>query len=199
MNRARILILGAGERVRQDLLPVLVALGYQDSDLLILRKNNDQLLEFPQFMCTTMNGPKIKGFNPELIISCLPTVETIKVIREVMIFTCPYHLFVDTPITKIYRDLIELNTPKGVSVLEDNHLVFFASQLAKVQPRLIFVKKALYDYHGVALLSKTFGKPSKRHFKIRIRNFLFLTFKVGNTIVIWMGPRKYDKIGRAHV
>lgn len=194
MNKPRILILGAGKRVKQDVLPVLMHLGYQHSDLLILRKNHKQLTEFPQISCIQMNNYRLAEFNPELIISCLPTSETIEVIRKILNITAPKHLFVDTPVSKIYEDLSKLEVLSGISVLEDNHLVFFGNQLkiAKSEPRLIFVRKGLYDYHGVALLSRIFGKTSNIFFKIRVRSFLILVFKAGTRFIFWLGPRDYS-------
>jgi hypothetical protein len=141
-----------------------------------------------------MEGSKLRNFDPEYVISCLPTIDTITVIQEVLQFTKPKHLIVDTPISTIYKQLTELRELSSISVLEDNHLVYFANQLeiSKSKPRVIFVKNALYDYHGVALLSKTFGTLSKGYFKIRIRNFLLLIFKAGNRLIIWIGPRNYS-------
>ena len=195
MGKSRILILGAGERVKQDLLPVLASLEYQESNVLLIRKSGNQLLDFPQFECTKMDEIKLRRFNPQLIISCLPTDSTIPVIEEVLKFTSPRHLFVDTPVTRIYDDLVKIRVAEGIYILEDNHLVFFSNQLirSKIKPRIVFVRNAFYDYHGVALLSVTFGKLSKLFIKIRFRNFIFLLFMVGRTLVIWIGPRNYSR------
>jgi len=194
MSKTRILILGAGKRVKQDLLPVLVSLGYQEPDVLLLRKSGSQLLDFPQFVCTQMDHIKLHSFNPQLIISCLPTIDTIHVIHNVLKFTSPSYLFVDTPVTRIYEDLLEIQVPGGINILEDNHLVFFSNQLIQPgsKPRIIVIWRALYDYHGIALLSNTFGKLSKFFIKIRFRNFVFLLFMVGGKYVIWVGPRSYS-------
>ena len=194
MYKPRILILGAGERVKLDLLPVLVALGYGGSDLLILRKSAEQLSDFPQFVCIKMDEVVLGCFNPEIVISCLPTSDTVDVIQKVLKFTSPKNLFVDTPIAKIYKDLTRMYVPEGIHVLEDNHLVFFSSQLlnSRGNSHILIVWKAFYDYHGIALLSRTFGETSKLFFKIRLRNFLFLLFRAGRTFVIWIGPRNYS-------
>lgn len=194
MTKPRILILGAGERVKQDLLPVLFSLGYQGPELLLLRKSDKQISEFPQYKCIKFDGTTLLDFNPNVVISCLPTGDTLGVIHEVLSFTSPNNLFVDTPISKISSELILLRIPGGVHILEDNHLVFFSNQfiLPKNEPKVIFVLKALYDYHGVALLSKVFGKTSKRYLKFKIRNFLLLVFKSGSKLVIWVGPRNYS-------
>jgi hypothetical protein len=195
MTSHRILILGAGKRVKSDLLPVLSHLGFTSSDILIIRKSHKQLLDFPEFSCAQFEPNLVKKFDPTLVISCLPTTCTVEVIQKVLEFTSPNNLFVDTPITKIYDDLNNLLIRGGTNVLEDNHLVFFANQLILPieEPRAIFVINALYDYHGVALISKTFGNISRNYFKIKIKSFYFLVFKSGTRLVFWVGPRNYHK------
>jgi hypothetical protein len=195
MARHRVLILGAGKRVKSDLLPVLTHLGFTNAEILIIRKSHEQLLDFPEFACAQFEPNLVKKFDPTLIISCLPTTCTVEVLQKVLEFTSPHNLFVDTPITKIYEDLNNLKIRGGINVLEDNHLVFFATQLrlSNEAPRAIFVLNALYEYHGVAMIYKIFGKLSHNHFKFRLRNFYFLIFKSGKTTIFWVGPRNYSK------
>lgn len=195
MLRRRVLILGAGARVKNDLLPVLIQIGYTKSEVLIVRKTPDQLQNFPDFHCTQFDSKILKEFNPFLIISCLPTIHTLSVIQEVLKSTNPNNLFVDTPIKLIYPELSKIVIPGGIHVLEDNHLVFFLNQLeiSKSSPGVIIVRNALFDYHGVALLSKAFGLNSRKYVKAKIKSFLFLIFVVGQKVVIWLGPRNYSK------
>lgn len=195
MARHRILILGAGTRVRSDLLPILNHLGFTGSEVLIIRNSNNQLIDFPEYRCAQFDPKLVRKFDPTLVISCLPTPITVEVIEKVLKASSPSNLFVDTPITKIYNKLNCLKAKVAIRVLEDNHLVFFANQLShsKDEPCAVLVLNALYDYHGVAMISKAFGKISNNFFKIRIRNFMFLIFKSGSRTVFWVGPRNYSK------
>lgn len=194
MTRPRILILGAGSRVRDDLLPALVQIGFMPNELLLIRKSQGTLTEFPEFCCTQFDPGLVRSFNPDFVISCLPSEVTPTVVYELLQHCKPLALLVDTPVQENLEFLEGLNLPNGVSVMEDNHLVFFNRQLALENPRhrMLVLRNSFYNYHGIAFLRSALGTISKFRLKFRLRNFLLLVFFSGSTMILWIGPRNYQ-------
>lgn len=195
VNRPRVLVLGAGRRVKNDVIPSLIHLGYSRAELMIVRKNSSQLKDYPQFSCIQFDPKSIFEFNPEYVISCLPPEISSTLIKQVLRCSHPHALLIDTPIKKNAEFLKSLQLPGGVFVIEDNHLVYFARQMRELKPdlKVLILRKSFYDYHGIAFLASTLGPISHFRIKIRVRRFLFLSFFAGSTLIFWIGPRNYSK------
>jgi predicted dehydrogenase len=98
MNKLnRILIIGAGNRVVNDVIPALGAIDFDLSKIIIVRKKAKQINKYP--IITVFDNLKtvMEEFEPELIICCVPPDELPSILSILIKFEF-IHLLVDTPI-----------------------------------------------------------------------------------------------------
>ena len=188
----RILIIGAGNRVVNDVIPALGAIEFNLSKIIIVRKNRNRIDKYP--MITIFNDLEyvMEEFKPELIICCVPPGELSSILSRLTKFKF-IHLLVDTPILPNLEKLSSISKTVSVKVLEDSKLVpwidFLRSRVEGAY--IVFVKHSLYEYHGLALLNELYDDLKKFRLPKVVERYLIIFHSKPYRLIIWLRKRNY--------
>jgi len=194
MNKLnQILVIGAGNRVVNDVIPALGAIDFDLSKIVIVRKSRNQIDKYP--MITVFNDLErvMEEFKPELIICCVPPSELSSILSSLIKFKF-IHLLVDTPILPNLEKLRSVSKTVSVKVLEDSRLVPWIDSLrSKVEgAHIVIVKHALYEFHGLALLNELFNGLKKFRLPRVIEKYLIIFHSEPYRLIIWFRKRNYS-------
>jgi hypothetical protein len=188
----RILIIGAGNRVVNDVIPALGAIDFNLSKIMIVRKSRNQIDKYP--MITIFNDLErvMEEFKPELIICCVPPNELSLILSSLIKFKF-IHLLVDTPILPNLEKLSLISKTVSVKVLEDSKLIPWIDSLRSgvEGAYIVIVKHALYEFHGLALLNELFGDLKKFRLPKIVERYLIIFYSKPCRLIIWFRKRNY--------
>ena len=188
----RILIIGAGNRVVNDVIPALGAIDFDLSKIMIVRKSRNQIDKYPMITVSNDIEMIMEEFKPELIICCVPPSELSSILSSLTKFEFT-HLLVDTPILPNLEKLSSLSKTVSVKVLEDSKLVPWIDSLrSRVEgANIVIVKHALYEFHGLALLNELFSELKKFHLPKVVEKYLIIFHSKPYRLIIWFRKRNY--------
>ena len=119
--------MGAGKRVRNDILPALKAIGISEKDLLIVRKNYATLDDFPKIkVITDYKFLELEDIAKNIIlISSIPQSDTITALSKFLKIITPKAVLIDTPIFDIAKYVQAAMNEHGIeiNILEDGGLI----------------------------------------------------------------------------
>ena len=189
----RILIIGAGNRVLNDVIPALGAIDFDLCNIVIVRKSIKQLNSYPMITVFDNLESVMEDFQPELIICCVPTSELDSILSILIKFEF-IHLLVDTPIFPNLEKLRSISKTVSVKVLEDSTLIPWIDTLrSRVEgAHIVVVNHALYEFHGLALLNELFiGALKKFHLPKVVERYLIIFYHKPFRFIIWFRKRDY--------
>jgi hypothetical protein len=188
----RILIIGAGNRVVNDVIPALGAIDFDLSKIIIVRKSRNQIDKYPMIYVSNDIEMIMEEFKPELIICCVPPIELSSILSSLTKFKFT-HLLVDTPILPNLEKLSSLSKTVSVKVLEDSKLVPWIDYLrSRVEgANIVIIKHALYEFHGLALLNELFSELKKFRLPKVIEKYLIIFYSKPYRLIIWFRKRNY--------
>lgn len=196
----KVLVIGAGKRVTGDIIPSLFASGYGIDDIVVWRIQNQKLATFPNIkVIRGFDSIKETRFHKDLIIiSCAPPEDQFHTLNNICKIISPKTILIDTPVT-FFNEANKLNnySLEKIYVLEDSMLIPYISKKSSTNyPFFTFVRKALFEYHGSALLERYFDDELEPLVIMNKINLKILRTKNKKNFVIWIGKRNYAK-GRA--
>jgi hypothetical protein len=188
-----VVILGAGRRVQEDVIPSLLACGIGQNEILIVRKRPSKLLQFPKIICinSLQELDKNKLSRVSLLISCLPSdIQGIYISKLSQLFEFET-ILVDTPVEGILK-VLNQELLEHIHVLEDAGVVFNLFHFSRTKPNLILNYRGFFEYHGVAM----FGSLTKAKLKVIVRRIPKSNLRIylaKKCICISIGQRNYSK------
>jgi hypothetical protein len=189
----RAVVLGAGRRVQEDVIPSLLACGLRQNEILIVRKKPSNLSQFPKIICinSLQDFDKTRLSRVTILISCLPSdIQGIYISQLSERFDFKT-ILVDTPVEGIFRVLNQELLDK-IRVIEDAGIVFNLFQFSISRPNIILNYKGFFDYHGVAILN-SLTKPKLKVIIRRIPKLNLRIYLAKKCICISIGQRNYKK------
>jgi hypothetical protein len=194
----KVLIFGAGKRVRTDVLPSFREIGILEN-LVLVRKTDTKLEEFPNIQIVTEDNfekSRIREFY--LIIFCVAPKTLDYLLKKYFNELRSMLILVDTPVISNSTILKDIDSISSLRILEDNGLIplrnFLSFDLEK--SKIIIIFRALYYYHGMALLTSLFENSELRILRILpkfINQYLTLLKYRSGPFVIWFHFRNYQK------
>ncbi|ASY17818.1 hypothetical protein [Candidatus Planktophila versatilis] len=152
----KILVLGAGWRVQNDVLPALIGCGVSPEDIAIVRRKPSSVPGHEAIECFSNISELPQDFISDSILLCsLPTGEVFQMLSTILTKGKPASILVDTPISMIQSELKSLEWLYQIqfNVLEDSVLIPWLDDIKDLKPAVVFIKHGLYYYHGTALMS----------------------------------------------
>ena len=157
--------MGAGKRVRNDILPALKAIGISEKDLLIVRKNYATLDDFPKIkVITDYKFLEFENIAKNIIlISSIPQSDTIAALSRLLKIVTPKAVLIDTPIFDIAKYVQATMNEHGIeiNILEDGGLIPWLNvfnQTKLVRTRFFLSFRAFYLFHGVSSFRNIIGE-----------------------------------------
>lgn len=188
----KFLLIGFGERVRNDIYPIIRLFAEQDDLLCYANTCRTEYVNGDCVKIKSICNLKIEKINATYLIMSVPPF-----MHEQLILNFDFskfkHVFIDTPIDKIspFRAKCLLN----VTILEDvpfSPIVFVVEYLVKKSSAsYIYIKNMLFRYHAVSLLkcvtkNKLLEKLDiKYRSKIKIGNITFNKKRNYNAVKIY--------------
>jgi len=188
-----VVILGAGRRVQEDVIPSILACGIGQNEILIVRKRPSKLSQFPKIICinSLQELDKNKLSRVALLISCLPSdIQGIYISKLSQLFEFET-ILVDTPVEGILK-VLNKELLEHIHVLEDAGVVFNLFHFSRTKPNLILSYRGFFEYHGVAM----FGSLTKAKLRVIVRRIPKLNLRIylaKKCICISIGQRNYSK------
>lgn len=195
-NPTRWLLIGAGRRIRNDILPALLAMQVSTSRITIVRKSRESIKDFLEIRSFQDIGEAVRHSNPDVIICCVPVEAANEVLSQLRNLDGPHTILFDTPVSQNFATLLELQKKHSVFALEESVLVPWLAQLELLvkKSRFVLFFRSFYEYHGVAVLSRIAETPLVRiwqKFQQGRRFKLFVTND--NRLFCLLGYRNYPK------
>lgn len=195
----KIIVLGAGKRVRNDILPALVANGILEKDMFIIRKNYAILDDFPKIkVINDYNALKFENFSENtILVSSIPQSETIVALNRILRIVTPTTILIDTPVFKIAESIQNIKHEYGIHVnlLEDGGLIPWLDVFTKtklMETRFFLSYRAFYLFHGVSSFRKIIGEYNFRGRSMLQGRIIHLSNDRGRDI-LQLGYRDYAK------
>jgi hypothetical protein len=190
----QILIIGAGKRVTQQLLPTLISIGISQKNLIIVRKEKKMIKEYPEIEVSCDLITTLKFFKGRLVFCCLDRNAYTEISDILLKIEDPKVIFFDTPIFRSFEKIIRLEKYHSLYVLEETILIPWIENFKQLfnTRGLVILWRMLYEYHGMALLKKL--DENVRIKRIRFFNGKsLLVARVNKKLVISLGYYKVDK------
>ena len=193
MNK-RIVVIGAGRRVKNDVIPSLQSIQFDFNSLLVVRRKNQKLSEFPELKVEIDLNLALNYFKPHIVICCVPITEfqnTYSILKNYEI----EYLLVDTPIYINSEVLKSAGKLKNICILEDSVLIPWIDAIRHkfTHSSILLIYQAMYEYHGLALLKAIFDSPIKVITLPKFINRYLILLKINNTFIVWYRKRNYKK------
>ena len=193
-----VIIIGAGRRVREDVLPVIEKIFQQNTSISLFARSNSGIFgRRSKYNVLPLSAlSEVSTENVKLIYVAVPIEEAPTVAAAIEKLTCKNAKIIwDTPIKETVVDLAK---KMNVFVGEDSSYLpwldlFDDFNLSKLQK--ILIDRGAFQYHAIALASEIGKKINGIHHnldhpKIRKRNKL--SFTLGSkTLVEVISPRSY--------
>jgi hypothetical protein len=194
----RIILIGAGRRVVEDILPALVANGISQFEIIILRKKHRVLEDFKNIkIITSCSDLENEIFSEKVIlISSIPQLETVSAIENVLKFVSPNLVLIDTPVSAIAPQVGQLASTNDFSlkVLEDGSLIPWLGMLnseLSPRPRFYLSYRAFYLYHGMASFRKILSRQPLKVLSI-LNGRIIYTYR-SNKSILQIGHKDYSR------
>lgn len=152
-----VIVVGAGWRVRNDVLPALLAAGVNAEDIAVLRKKSEPVPGYPSVKVHTSTAELVPSqVTGSILISSVPTGEVFHALAAVLCIGTPASVLVDTPVSAIENDLraLEWVFQVRIGILEDSVLIPWLRNIRVKRPLVVWFIRSLYHYHGTAMLAQ---------------------------------------------
>lgn len=151
----KFLILGAGRRVQEDILPSLEAVGVKPEQISIVRLQRKPIFDQPEIAVYSLSELSTDIIDGAVILSSLPPLVNRRILPELLRIGRPKLLLIDTPVDAIRHDLAAISTVYvlEVAVLEDSVLIPWIGDSAVRNSKFGLFRNSLYYNHGAALIS----------------------------------------------
>lgn len=151
-----VLVVGAGKRVRRDILPVLRGLGIRSSQTVILRQRREQVDGFEEISVIT-SLKELSGYGKELVVLVsVPGSAVNAVTSQVVQSLTPCLILFDTPVLRNVQGIVNaVGSICPLASLEDAALVPWLVPLRRrvtVRARHLIFFRSVIGYHGAALI-----------------------------------------------
>lgn len=200
-NAFKFLVIGAGKRVVQDVLPVLESMGNR-VELRGVYSSTPKRIELERTQLITSGAADL---NPDDfdeingIYVCVPPDQVHSVLRRITRFdVSQIDLVVDTPIDS---NLHEFRLFRSVTVAEDSGFLPWLPLFRKAlsgeggASQVVFYRSA-YAYHAVSLFRALVSEGVASSDSARLSRWSFGPFKfveLGDTRLVMIEPRSYSK------
>jgi choline dehydrogenase-like flavoprotein len=202
-GRASAVIIGAGRRVTEDVLPAFEA---AETDYVVsavfarrTRAFFGRLKTYQILPLSELNAETVKS--ADIIYVAVPPGEVASVLQLLTAFSCTHvRLVLDTPATS--PETLDLAAFKSVHVAEDStelpwiEVVRRATKHGGPLGRLkrVVCQRSVYRYHGMALIKALCAPPDARagHISSGFRMFSGLYIKCSETRALIQEPRDYE-------
>ena len=191
-----IMMIGAGRRFNNDILPVLELLEnkfyinkiFSRKDNIIFSKNKHKTKTYSVFNIEKLNEKNIS--NTKYIYISVPYEQVESILKKLSQYDCSnIELIVDTPVIKKFKEYFIF---KKVHIAEDSVFLPWIDLLKNQKIKNIYFDRSIYAYHGISLIKKINQKQS-HIYGFRFFNKIFLNFKNSKMKIKISEPRDYDK------
>lgn len=191
----RVVVIGAGRRVSEDVIPAFESLPEQFTVTHVFAKHHSTLVgSSKKYDVQPLNTISQSVHEADVVYIAVPPEAMIDALKEIKSLRNNATLIIDTPVSRTRALEQECRLWNKVYVAEDSA---FLPWLSLVDPHTvthILCDQSVYRYHGIALLKKITNKNVS--FALRLRSRLFL--KLGRTTAWIHEPRAYEK-GRLYI
>lgn len=189
-----ILIFGAGKRVSDELIPTLLNGGVVEKDIVIVRKQNQNLPEYPKIRVLTETNAVISTFKGKIVFCCVPVNQQTTLIERLSNLPTPKLIFFDTPVKDVFASLKNLAMIHDLYVLEETALIPWIPELKKILSgrNVLIFWRVFYNYHGVAFIRALSSKYMVKRFQLPFGKRIYVSRAEGSTILV-AGYHKKEK------
>tara|TARA_B100000989_G_scaffold188187_1_gene141667 strand:- start:11988 stop:12839 length:852 start_codon:yes stop_codon:yes gene_type:complete len=188
----KFIIVGAGRRVQQDLLPALSFLGYKKEDVFIFAKTKKNIL-VRNIIYDVKKFTEIKEIDDKWIVYIAVPANISEFIIDQVLETNPrVKIIIETPINNFL--LVNKYNNYNICVAEDAYFLgkyLILNEFIKIKNfNILFMYKSAYSYHGIAFIESLL---SKIFFGFSVFGIYFGICKKG--IALIFGEKKYEAGG----
>ena len=152
MTNNKFTIIGAGRRVQQDLIPVLVYLGYLPKNISIYSSKEKSIF----VRDTIYKVSNIESLNKksieDLVYVAIPSKNLFETLRTIFTINPKARVIVDTPIFS--SEIVKNFANKNICVAED--AAYLSEYLIRRDNlcyyNILFMDRSAYLYHGIAFI-----------------------------------------------
>jgi hypothetical protein len=190
----RILIIGAGRRVINDVIPALKSIRFDLDSLIVVRQQKKSLERFPELRIETDLVLTLNVFKPHIVICCIPVSQVPSITSILSNYSIP-NVLIDTPVYSNSKILFNKGKIENLRILEDAALIPWIESIRKkfASCKFLFIYRSLYEYHGLVLLREIFGLPIRRIGLPKFLNKHLVFLKINKTFIFWVRKRDYRK------
>lgn len=186
----KFIIVGAGRRVQQDILPVLSFLGYKKEEIFIYAKTKKNILvRNIIYDVKKFNGIK-KIDDKWIVYIAVPALINEFIIDQVLEINPRVKIIIETPINNF--SLVNKYKNYNICVAEDAYFLgkyLLLKEFVKIKNfNLLFMYKSAYSYHGIAFIESLLSNI--------FFGFSFFGIYIGfckKGIALIFGERKYEE------
>lgn len=181
-----ILIFGAGKRVLDELIPSLLSGGVMEKDIVLVRKQNQNLPKYPKIRVLTQTNEIISTFKGKIIFCCVPVNQQITLIERLFNLPTPKLIFFDTPVKDVYASLKNLANIHDLYVLEETALIPWIPEMRKILSgrNVLIFWRVFYNYHGVAFIRALSSKYMVKRFQLPFGKRIYVSRAKGSVILV---------------
>lgn len=184
--RSNVVIVGAGKRISEDVIPVFESLADIFSITGVYARHASAVLGSKQVYDVRPTDTIDEAKKVDLLYVAVPTKALLSVLKQLANHQKTAQLIVDTPVPLNQDVLQELCKWSRATVAEDSTFLPWIACIEHV-PRAIVCDRSLYRYHGVALIKKLARHDVAFGLRFGNRKWLF----AGRTRAKFIEPRDY--------
>jgi len=195
MENLKVLIFGSGRRVKNDLFPVLINLGIDASQIVVVRRSRRKEPWHSKSQVFSLEEVNQKLAVPDIVFICVPPLEIALCLEAISKTSYCGQVFIDTPISISSEEIHKYQSRFQMNVLEDNGLLPFIPDMQKVNYgfRLILNWRCFYNYHGVAFFRAVLKGAMTIRLSKGFGRFRVLVLSGSRTLIISITPYNYKK------
>ncbi len=188
MDNKKITIIGSGRRIQQDVIPVLINLGFSKKNISIFSKRKKRIfVRDSEYVVKSIKLLNYNNLNKYVYIA-IPPNKLYVTIKKILKINSKSYIIVDTPIinNKIVNDF----NNKKICVAEDAAYIFenLYDKNKLYNLNCVLLYKSAFSYHGIAFIESVL---SNIIFQISFLGLYIALCKKGVAVII--GSRNYEK------
>lgn len=188
MTYNKLTVIGSGRRVQQDLIPVLVYLGYLPENISIYSKKEKSIFVRDTFYKVSSIESLNKKSIEDFVYVAIPSKRLFETLKTIYTINPKARVIVDTPIFS--SEIVKSFANKNICVAEDaGYLSEYLIKGDKLYHyNILFMDKSAYLYHGIAFIESILDEII---FHFSLFGFYFAFCRQG--IAIIRGANNYER------